>query len=257
MISLFGEPVVVHSIKLYPVKMKRYTEFMLFSQIFKMKKNRIPDISIIKMSYLDFLVKYLPEHPEMCFMNPIDMFILALSMCMDEETIKRTQITADEKERIFLKIISKSEDEEPLFIGGQEFEDIRKTILEINGIDDVDYTLSEEVESALEEAREQQAQITKESPATLEDMIDCYHVVTGVGYDEISEMQIRKFFNNIRRIITIENYRIIKAAQMSGMVTFKEDIPHWLRKLEKPKAFSDVQTNLNEFEAKARKFAKT
>jgi hypothetical protein len=257
MISLFGEPISIHGIKLYPVKMKKYSEFMLFIQIFRMKKNRIPDVNVIKMSYLDFVVKYLPEHPEMCMMNPIDMFIITLSMCLDEGTIKRTQITADEKEEVSIKIIPESTDDEPVIINGQKFEEIRKEILELNGLEDVDYTISEEVESALEEAREQQAQIKNESPATLEDMVDYYHVATGVGYEEISEMQIRKFFNNIRRIIIVENYRILKSAEMGGMVTFKSEIPHWLRHLEKPKAYSDVQTNLNEFEAKARSFTKT
>ena len=253
MISLFGEPVSVHGIKIYPVTMKNYMQFMTFIPILKVKKNRIPDREVIGMTYLDFLIKYLPDHPEGFVIGPIDMLVLVLALCLDENVIKNMEITTEDiNGAIVLRI--NQEDAPPILIDGNKFEDIRKNILEVNGIEDADYTLSEEVERALENARMEQAKMSTSNPPTLEDMVDLYHVLTGMSYENISNMQIRKFFNNMKKIMMIEDYKICKTAEMSGMVTFKKSIPHWFRHQDASQPYSDVKTNLNEFEQKTREF---
>ena len=67
---------------------------------------------------------------------------------------------------------------------------------------------------------------------------------------EIKNLTIRKFWRHIKRINMHENYTISKISSMSGMVTFKNPIQHWMVQIEKDDRYSSVKTSEQELENK-------
>lgn len=53
--NVFDEEFNYKSLKLYPIKLRDYFKFQLFSECLILEKNSVPDVKIIQMTYLQYL----------------------------------------------------------------------------------------------------------------------------------------------------------------------------------------------------------
>ena len=232
-------------ITLYPIKMKDIITFQQYQIALTLRKDAIfQDKQIIKMGYLEF-IKYTCRNDELAqkYNMPLlpfyyDFIIGVLQLaCGEDVEIKYNTSTLDFSINDFL-------------ITNEVFDDIRKIIIIQNDIDfDVDEFMNIDTVKALEKAREFEAKKSKEK-ADIEDYIDSLIIGMKITEEYVSNLTIRKFWRYIKRINKHEEYEACRSGQMSGMVTFKEPIQHWMTSIEVTDKYANLKTDEEELRSK-------
>ena len=232
-------------ITLYPIKMKDIITFQQYQMALTLRKDAIfQDKQIIKMGYLEF-IKYACRNDELAqkYNMPLlpfyyDFIIGILQLtCGEDVEIKYNTSTLDFSINDFL-------------ITDEVFDDIRKIIIIQNDIDfDIDEFMNIDTVKALEKAREFEAKKNKEK-ADIEDYIDSLIIGMKVTEEYVSNLTIRKFWRYIKRINKHEEYEACRSGQMSGMVTFKEPIQHWMTSIEVTDKYENLKTDEEELRSK-------
>ena len=234
---VFDLPVEYKGLKIYPVLMKNYYEFHFLVQSIIMEKNSIPDVSIITMTYLEYLYRFTKkETPYALFFQEL----LAMVLKIDSK-----------------KIILKFNDNlKPIFIvdgtsyDSDDFDQIKLIICEQNMVEIPDETIQKEIRDKMEEARKIKAKASQTKMGSLEDLVVAVLVSTSLKIDDIYNLSIRKFNKIIERLDHKLHYQIYLTASMSGMVKFKDEkfIKHWLADLDRDK-FAGVTIGLDEIKS--------
>lgn len=235
---LFSQPIKYNeSITLYPVLMKDVLEFNVLSESITVRKDsRFSDKTVIKMTYLEFLW-YAANNMQFCqqydfkeLNNYYVYFLKLLALVCREQRVEFNEENGDIYINGFL-------------LDSNSFDDIRRIIIEQNGIDfDVDEFLNYDTEKSLEEAKRKQNKNQEKS--TMEDYIDSLCIALNYSEEDVMKMAIRKFWRYIKRLNLHENYTILKTGECSGMVTFKEPISHWMVSIdEKTDKYADVKAD--------------
>ena len=232
-------------ITLYPIKMKDIITFQQYQMALTLRKDAIfQDKQIIKMGYLEF-IKYACRNDELAqkYTMPLlpfyyDFIIGVLQLvCGEDVEIKYNTSTLDFSINDFL-------------VTDEVFDDLRKIIIIQNDIDfDIDEFMNIDTVRALEKAREFEAKKNKEK-ADIEDYIDSMIIGLKVTEDYVSNLTIRKFWRYIKRINKHEEYEACRSGQMSGMVTFKEPIQHWMTSIEVTDKYENLKTDEEELRSK-------
>ena len=232
-------------ITLYPIKMKDIITFQQYQMALTLRKDAIfQDKQIIKMGYLEF-IKYACRNDELAqkYNMPLlpfyyDFIIGVLQLtCGEDVEIKYNTSTLDFSINDFL-------------VTDEVFDDLRKIIIIQNDIDfDIDEFMNIDTVKALEKAREFEAKKNKEK-ADIEDYIDSIIIGLKVTEDYVSNLTIRKFWRYIKRINKHEEYEACRSGQMSGMVTFKEPIQHWMTSIEVTDKYENLKTDEEELRSK-------
>ena len=232
-------------ITLYPIKMKDIITFQQYQMALTLRKDAIfQDKQIIKMGYLEF-IKYACRNDELAqkYNIPLlpfyyDFIIGVLQLtCGEDVEIKYNTSTLDFSINDFL-------------ITDEVFDDLRKIIIIQNDIDfDIDEFMNIDTVKALEKAREFEAKKNKEK-ADIEDYIDSIIIGLKVTEEYVSNLTIRKFWRYIKRINKHEEYEACRSGQMSGMVTFKEPIQHWMTSIEVTDKYENLKTDEEELRSK-------
>ena len=84
----------------------------------------------------------------------------------------------------------------------------------------------------------------------IEDYIDSIIIGLKVTEEYVSNLTIRKFWRYIKRINKHEEYEACRSGQMSGMVTFKEPIQHWMTSIEVTDKYENLKTDEEELRSK-------
>ena len=232
-------------ITLYPIKMKDIITFQQYQMALTLRKDAIfQDKQIIKMGYLEF-IKYACRNDELAqkYNMPLlpfyyDFIIGILQLtCGEDVEIKYNTSTLDFSINDFL-------------VTDEVFDDLRKIIIIQNDIDfDIDEFMNIDTVKALEKAREFEAKKNKEK-ADIEDYIDSIIIGLKVTEEYVSNLTIRKFWRYIKRINKHEEYEACRSGQMSGMVTFKEPIQHWMTSIEVTDKYENLKTDEEELRSK-------
>ena len=232
-------------ITLYPIKMKDIITFQQYQIALTLRKDAIfQDKQIIKMGYLEF-IKYACRNDELAqkYNMPLlpfyyDFIIGILQLtCGEDVEIKYNTSTLDFSINDFL-------------VTDEVFDDLRKIIIIQNDIDfDIDEFMNIDTVKALEKAREFEAKKNKER-ADIEDYIDSIIIGLKVTEEYVSNLTIRKFWRYIKRINKHEEYEACRSGQMSGMVTFKEPIQHWMTSIEVTDKYENLKTDEEELRSK-------
>lgn len=214
-------------ITLYPIHMKDYLSFQQFQLALTLRKDSIfRKKEFIKMGYLEF-IQYacrnmsLAEEYKLTFLPFYYDFIIGILQlaCGEEAKIKYSPTTLEITINDFV-------------ITNSVFDDLRRIIIIQNDIDfDIDEFMNIDTVHALEKAREFEAKKKKET-ANIEDYIDSLIVSLKMTEEYVSNLTIRKFWRYIKRINKHEEYIACRSGQMSGMVTFKEPLQHWMTSME-------------------------
>lgn len=233
------------SITLYPVKMKNIILFQQMQEALTLRKDSIfHEKQLIKMEYLDFL-KYACRNnslaekygiPSLPFYFDFILGILQLS-CGENAEVRYDASSLDLSVNGFN-------------ITSGVFEDLRKIIIIQNDIDyDAEEFMNIDTVKALEKAREFEAKKKKER-YDIEDYIDSLITALKVTEEYVSGLTIRKFWRYIKRINKHEEYEAALSGQMSGMVTFKEPIQHWMTSIEVTDRYENLKTDEDELRSR-------
>lgn len=248
--TTFDLPVPYKTLTFYPVSVKDYLLFGIFSQCLLLDKNSIPDPKIITMTELEYIYKS-AEDKNSEYNTSILWFDRLLSLCLkNEESFKDIEKSVER--------YGYDENKKPYFLIGKEkfyskdFLEIKQIIADQNGLELPDENISKEVRDALEKAREYKSRLSKTENPTFEDYIVALSVSTGWTLEYIYNMPARKFFSSINRIDNLIHYKIYLAASMSGFVEFKDKsfIKHWLSNLDKKNKYEDVSMDLEKVQEK-------
>lgn len=214
-------------ITLYPIQMKDYLSFQQFQPALTLRKDSIfQQKEFIKMGYLEF-IKYacrnsvLAQEYNMVFLPFYYDFIIGILQlaCGKNADIKYSTSNLDITVNGFL-------------ITENVFDDLRRIIILQNDIEfEIDEFVNIDTIHALEKARTFEVQKKKET-ANIEDYIDSLIVSLKVTEEYVSNITIRKFWRYIKRINKYDEYMTCRSGQMSGMVTFKEPLQHWMTSIE-------------------------
>jgi uncharacterized Fe-S cluster-containing radical SAM superfamily enzyme len=219
---IFDDPIPFKGLLFYPIRMRNYLELMTFSDCLTIDKNSIPDVKIISMSYLDYLLTYTDK--DNLWIAKLDR-ILRLSLNEKDEKID-IQYGYDDNKKPIIKIGES-------IINSTDFDEIVNIICDQNMIEQEDYTVSKEVRDALKSAREFKSKGGSKM-GNLEDQVLCIVSSTAMTIEDISNMTVRKFLKLLQRVDNKLHYQIYLSASMSGMVEFKDKsfIKHWMSDLE-------------------------
>jgi hypothetical protein len=130
-----------------------------------------------------------------------------------------------------------------LLIGGKalrwrDFDEARRIILRQSGVPWSGAFVNEDAEKAVDEGAKADAAKSGRIPPSLEDLLDLASMYLKMGVDEMAErFTIGKFNALIRRMASFEDYKLLKGAELSGLVSFKSPIPHWIAGEEEPDIF--------------------
>jgi hypothetical protein len=226
---IWGEEVEYKGIKIYPVKVKDAEFFYDNIKCLLFEKNRIPDIRVIKLSYLDFLFALISEQHEL-FDNLNNILKLVFKEQKYEFTFNNGCIGL---------IVNGIE------IGNYEFDNIKKIIFDENLIQVSDELLDPELEKSLQEAEEFMSQ-KNGKPATFEERIIALHCVSGTSLNEIKEYTIYQFSKILERHAIIKNFDTYAAVLAQNGAS--DSITNWLVHIEEKGRYADVTMSKDEFD---------
>lgn len=233
---LYNDPIpYTQNIIIHPVRMSNIFEFMSDISSIIIRKNSIfTTKEILKMSYLEFLfytyknteLSDAYEMPELCTLIE-SVYRLLILVCKDQEVL----IDVGQKIIVINGVLVTSE----------MFDDLRRIIIVQNDIDfDIDEFIHYDTEQELEKAK---THMNKDEKFTIEDYIDSYQIIMKVSDEELKKITIRKFYRYIKRICAHEDYTTAKSGEMTGMVSFKTPLKHWMATLEKSDKYENVKTS--------------
>lgn len=220
----FCQPYNYEGVLVHPIKMKNCLDLLSLQDSIIINKNGLfSQKNIIKMTYLDFL-RYAMEHPELeeQYNVPGLAFAYLKAIKLLSMTCKDSSVEVGESNELLI---------DDRTITPEMFDDLRRIIILQNDIDfDIDEFLNYDTIKRLEKAK---SDLDKsQDKATIEDYIDSLIVATGWELEKVLELPVRKFWRFVKRLNLRDTYKILKTAECSGMVSFKEPVRHWMGPLD-------------------------
>lgn len=131
----------------------------------------------------------------------------------------------------------------------KDFDNLKKIILEYNAVQVPDENLHPKLRQKIQEAMQLMAKRQKYKEGTMEEQIISYKTEMRLSsYEPIKNMTIYQFRKELQRLDLIKDYQIYKTAEMSGMVTFKQPIPHWRSHVSNKPDYSSVLMDKRQFD---------
>lgn len=243
------EPVNYKELTFYPVKMKFYLFFKIFAGCLTLEKNRVPNVKIIKMKYLDYL--FLVDE-ELKIDNTIYISYLRelLLICLRLPTEFYTP-NGDKKNTIdfifqdghwLIRIYNNT-------YNHNDFMNIRDIICEQNLIDLPDETIHPDLLKKYNAWKGFMKKTGRLKEQDIEDLIMCVCAETSYTEKQIKEMSIRFFFNLLDRIGFIMQYKINSLLSPHLDEKTIKKLPNWTDKIKKLNMSEEMGLDLQEFES--------
>lgn len=266
---LLDEPVPFkQELKLYPITVRNYNEFLLCSECCTLNKNDSEEG--ILMTHLDYLVSLMKSEEgkrlSMYFSRLVELVFrikngIRCAQCGDVITFEQyAQMTNEERENYQCKC------------GKNDFEEVIRYNIDSNGRTELtiqgvkitskdfnrfrqivmyqnlpDYKDDSAVHAEIrEDQRLRQELLAKKSGgavhASLEKKIIGVSINSNYKINELYDMTIRKFLITLTTIDDLIVYQSDRLARMSGLVSCKEPLEHWLYKREKGSIYGEAVT---------------
>lgn len=246
----YDEPVEINGLFLYPVQMRQYIYFYENIGCLLFNKNRIPDPQIISMSYLAFI--YLVAIQNINILSNVEN-LLYLCFRLDKQEYY-IDFNVDKKNKPCINIY-KNKTKESWEFSQKDLNKIREIICNQNMVELPNEKIDPKLEAALLETQDFiNHQNNNLKIISLEDQMISVLINTSLSWESILNLSIRKFVKILERKNKELHYQIYKTASISGMVEFKQSIPHYLYEDNKDK-YEDLITDYEEFKGKMSKVA--
>lgn len=256
----FDEPIPYNGLLIYPIKAKDYYEFISCLDILDIQKNKIPDVKIIQMSYLEFVFGLI--------LNDIEWrkkFISIITLCFHAE-LEKCDNNRIEKGAFWNELgkngelvfhlngysidFIERENELKLCLKGLEFnaldfDALIKYIHYQNIYDYFDEFVSEDVQEVVEKFYAMKNKGVK--PPTFEEKVITIMSELGKTKQEIGDMSMISIEQLFRTILKHTDY-VVEHTYRANTMTDKKlpDIEHWAYKSNKER-FADVFVNAETF----------
>ena len=149
--------------------------------------------------------------------------------------------TVNKQKCTHLGMFLASEDDISIDIRAKDFDTLREIILHQNGVDYDDAFIHEDIRKWLEE---QEARDNTQY-STIEDYLNAFISVTHWKPQEVKELSIRRFNGITDKFLSHDTYNLQMTASMSGLVSFKGKIDHWLTTNRKNKIYEKYFKEVN------------
>ena len=231
-------------INIHPIKVKDWELFESSLGILTMDKNKIPDPSIISMSYLDFLYQLIYEKTE----GIVNMLLIVLNYSLGEQyeySMKKLD------GRTFL-IIDDKQNQQIGKISSKEFDEISQIILTYNLVNYDNRKMSSDIQQLISDYYKLQNNGRTQEP-TLEEKKVYVIMKSGISIQQLNEMSYRIFSQVYSTALECDLYLSNKIIQSSQKYETKGEIIHPL--LEKKidildKIFKDADSFIKDTKAK-------
>lgn len=262
LLDIRGKPKIYKGIEIYPVLMENCMFFYQLIGCLLIEKNNTSDISIIKMTYLDFLFKlFEEENTKELFFIFIELLKMILKdqefgfkidkknrmnifVCKDEELFKKynnllLQSKNDDELSKIIKQYEVSNKDKLYIINGRDFENIRKIILKQNRVQYNGDLISSDFKEAMKEAQDFINRKNKDSRITLEDQYLAYHCSIGMSYEKIDKLSIYQFSKGLEMKMHQVSFEALGGALLFGMDE-KSEMPTWIEHLKEKGVYDEV-----------------
>ncbi len=238
-----GKPIYYKNLYIHSFTVEDYFLFNDVVESILIEKDKIPDIEVIKMSYLKFL---------------------ATRAFVSQNIIKGNITEGDMWKYRFFTLLSKAFMVEPkeislvedgglpvIYIGkekitSEDFDEIRKIICiqNIYGYDDIE--MSEDVKQAVSEYYS----IKNKSMVklTLDDKISIIMAKSNRSQRDINELSLVRFETIFSKMVEEDEYIVAKIAESNGC-KFDKPVEHWVYK-KKTEKYAEAFSSLDEFKSK-------
>lgn len=256
--ATFGHPVEYKGLQLEPIVVRLYDRFEEIVGILQIEKNKIPDIDIIQMTYLEFLLSLVITDTDIC-----DKFIEFCNLVFGVEYNESLLIKDDKFEPHDLVVETKSKNDQIIYINGwdiqiklnginselivcghkinsKDFDIIRKIVLYQNIYDYEEEEMSDDFKRVIEQyyALRNKGMHTP----TLEEKVMVVATTTAYKVEEIANMPIRSFEALFHTSVSKIDY--IASKCLEPHLKDGHQIDHWVYYPEKSKyggVFSDAK----------------
>ena len=221
---LWSEPINYKDVILYPVTCDKIRQFTASIYPLLYDPLRYPtEISTLPRLY--FLTDILNHLNDPVYLSQ-NIMLTQLYVSLEnlfKLVFKEQQVGFVESNKRWIMQVSNVE--KCIEIKAKDFEMIRQIILHQNGVNYDDTFIHEDIRKWIEE----QESADKTPPITTEDYIEAYMIQLQINdLNEIKPVPLRQFNRIVDKFLTRENYVMRTTAAMSGFVTFKDKIDHWL-----------------------------
>ncbi len=229
--NTWGEPYKYKGVLIHPIQMKHHDKFYKYINCLLFEKNKIPDVGIIKMSYLRFLFEL--SH------NQAEYFIYWKYLTKLLILVFRHKFHVYYDGNFFIKVGNK-------ILSEKDFENIKKIICKQNLIILNEDLLSPEVERAIAEARDFMTK--KETPPTTEENVLSFFAATGYEPEKIKNLTIYIFNKTMQRLNLMKTWEVYLYPSLKSGESDK--IPHWLSHVPERGLYDDVTMKEDDFKQK-------
>ena len=259
--TTFGEPVDYKGLKIKPIVVKDAEKFLEAIDVFRIEKDKIPDVNIIKMSYLEFLMGIMAFDN-----NYVDDFLCLLSLTLGMEYEDRYRVGGDDFNKNELLSQSLPNGDSTYYINGwnleikisggkatiklmdsvltaNEFEEFIKIVLfqNIDGYDDT--PMSDDFRRIVNQYYTLKFKGIHEP--TIEDKMMAIIVSSSYTMETIKEMPMRSFERLFDCSVKKVDYTAIKPLERY----MKNGVDHWVFYPERDK-YSEIFGDANELAKK-------
>ena len=230
---LWSEPIDYKNVTLYPVKCEHIQIF--YQSVYALLYDPLRYNSLIStLPRLYFITDILNHQEDVDYFNQnqflFQLFIqlqFLLKLVLGENQVYDF---INNKGKWFLRITKTVEENEQkqeivTDIKAKDFDKIREIILHQNSVDYDDTFIHEDIRQWIAE----QESADKSPQATIEDYMEAFMMQMGsCDLESFKQVPLRRFNRIVEKILSRENYNIQMTASMSGFVTFKGKIDHWI-----------------------------
>ena len=229
-------PYEYKGVTFYPVSLEHLIEFYICVEILMIKQERTKDKKLMKLPYLWFLAYAFENNEKYNYLDSgmyIPLLYSLIEICTRQKDI---DIKIERNENGDYKRCL-------LCVGGIEFNykdftEIRRIILTQSGIEYSDEFLNSDTERAIYDGRAYNQRKSGYIPPNLEDLMDILSMYLHKSLDEIVKtFTIRKFNRAVKYMSSFEEWKLLRGSELTGMVTFKQPIHHWIEGIEKENIF--------------------
>jgi hypothetical protein len=241
--DIFGLPQIYKGVSFYPVKINQFELKKKLYRLFFQPKNYILDRTILRMTYLKFILYILQEKSsEINLLKDLLEFLSETTKTKDIELkYKEYPDNPDPFDQFSLHI----------FINGiefneQEFDNIREIVLEQNG-SSIEY-----VESYDPDLENRLFLMNRGNYTDLKDEIYSFCCLTGLLENDVGNLTLYQFKNRFEREMMVLVYKYFKPLEVSGQISSKhkgeEIFRHYLIHISTDQSrYTSIMVDTNKF----------
>ena len=243
---IFDHPVPYKNFLIKPVKMIDYVRFHESVVCLLLDKNSVPDIEVISMTYLEYLLHIGKDNPlYFIALDQLLRIVLSVRTIDENENAKIEELTETEDIQFlnsFKGLVVKGE-----IVDGDDFDAIKAIICEQNQIELIDETISKDVRDEIAKAEEYKRRQNQNKICSLEDQLVAVVIKTGLSFEYLHEITIRKFSKILERADHAMHYEIYLEGVVTRQIKMKDgEMPtHWLADLHEEDKHKNAKMDLD------------